>query len=402
LTCANVQNCGNYLGATYGTPDIRRLHNGSWAVLFGNGLNSSAGSAGMYVMLVDSTGKVSGFRYLDTGAGISGGLRNGIAYVTPVDLDGDHVVDYAYAGDVLGNVWRFDLTSQDPNSWSVSKLFSTGGKPITSRVAVGSLPISAANGSAPRVVVAFGTGQRFEQTQSSAATYATGQQYLYGIWDWNMSAWNGMAGTGSKYASLSAPQTVTASTLTTQSILDSFTDSSGTQYRTVSTNAVCWAGSKVCGTTTSSNTQFGWVLPLPSGQNEQVIYNPTIAYGMVVVNTIIPPSDATTQALTCNATPPTGFSMAVSMGSGGAGTASFFASAANTFTTYNNHFVSGVGLSAAGTSSFVTTSTGAAYMLASSSGGGGGGAGTPTPPIQVNPFASGIAVGSRLNWTKLR
>jgi len=396
LSCANVKNCGNYLGATYGTPVIRRLHNGSWAVLFGNGLNSSAGSAGMYMMMVDpKTGQISSTQYLDTGAGISNGLRNGIAYVTPVDLDGDHIVDYVYAGDVLGNVWRFDLTSQNSNNWSVSKIFSTGGLPITSRVAVGALPISSTTGSAQRLMVAFGTGQRFEQTQSSAATYSSAsQQYLYGIWDWNMSGWNSVASSGAKYASLSGPQSVALANLQQQTVLEQFTAASGTQYRTVSTNPVCWQGSTVCGKAASSNTQYGWYLQLPTGQNEQVIYNPTLAYGMFVVNTVIPPSSAA-QTLSCDAVPPAGFSMAVAMATGGAGKASFFPTSANTFAPYNDHFVSGVGLSATGSSSFVTTKSGSAWMLNNTQGGTG-------VATQINPFASGSAVGSRLNWTKLR
>jgi len=393
LSCANVKNCGNYLGATYGTPVIRRLHNGSWAVLFGNGLNSSAGSAGMYMMMVDpKTGQISSTQYLDTGAGIYGGLRNGIAYVTPVDLDGDHIVDFVYAGDVLGNVWRFDLTSQNPNSWSVSKIFSTGGLPITSRVAVGALPISATTGSAQRLMVAFGTGQRFEQTQSSAASYASGQQYLYGVWDWNMSGWNAVAGSGAKFASLTGPQTNT--NLQQQTILDTFTAASGTRYRTVSTNPVCWQGSTVCGNAASANTQYGWYLKLDLSQNEQVVYNPTLAYGMFVVNTVIPPASAA-QTLSCDAAPPSGFTMSVAMATGGAGKASFFATSADTFAPYNDHFVSGIGLSATGSSSFVTTKAGNAWMLNNTQGGTG-------VATQINPFASGSAVGSRLNWSKLR
>jgi len=391
LSCANVKNCGNYLGATYGTPVIRRLHNGSWAVMFGNGLNSSAGSAGMYMMMVDpKTGQISSTQYLDTGAGISGVLRNGIAYVTPVDLDGDHIVDYVYAGDVLGNVWRFDLTSQNPNNWSVSKLFSTGGLPITSRVAVGALPISATNGSAQRLMVAFGTGQRFEQTQANAAAYVSGQQRLYGIWDWNMSGWNAVASSGAKYASLSGPQSVALANLQQQTILEEYMAASGTFYRTVSTNPVCWQGSSVC---KASNTQYGWYLNL-TGKDEQVVYNPTIAYGMFVVNTVIPPSSAAAQTLSCDAPAAKGFTMSVTMAAGGAGKASFFATSNDVFAPHNGNLVSGVGLSATGSSSFVTVG-GNAWMVNNTQGGTG-------VATQINPFASGSAVGSRLNWTKLR
>ena len=44
LACTNVANCGNNLGKTYGTPQMRRLHDGNWAVIFGNGFGSTSTS----------------------------------------------------------------------------------------------------------------------------------------------------------------------------------------------------------------------------------------------------------------------------------------------------------------------------------------------------------------------
>ncbi|WP_205704036.1 PilC/PilY family type IV pilus protein, partial [Escherichia coli] len=129
------------------------------------------------------------FYYLDTGYGpskdpLKANNKNGIAYVTPADLDGDHITDYVYAGDAFGNVWRFDLTSQNPASWSVSSapMFSTpAGQPITSKVAVAAIPGSGTG--APRVLVSFGTGQAFPVTQTSAAAYSSNTaQSLYGVW----------------------------------------------------------------------------------------------------------------------------------------------------------------------------------------------------------------------------
>ena len=34
-----------------------------------------------------------------------------------VDVDGDRVVDYAYVGDLFGNMWKFDLRSTNPAEW---------------------------------------------------------------------------------------------------------------------------------------------------------------------------------------------------------------------------------------------------------------------------------------------
>jgi len=123
ITCANAPSCGQSLGNTFGTPQIRRLHNGNWAVIFGNGFGSTTGDAGIYIMSIDASSGARTFYYLSTGT--SG--ANGIAYVTPFDMDGDHITDYVYAGDLYGNLWRFDLTSNHAGSWGVlgSPLFTT-------------------------------------------------------------------------------------------------------------------------------------------------------------------------------------------------------------------------------------------------------------------------------------
>ena len=104
ITCVNVASCGNNLGNTYGTPIIRRLHNGTWAAIFGNGYGSTSGDAGIYVMTVSQTSGAKTFYYLSTGT--AGG--NGIAYVTSADLDGDRITDYVYAGDLKGLALRSD------------------------------------------------------------------------------------------------------------------------------------------------------------------------------------------------------------------------------------------------------------------------------------------------------
>ncbi|MBU9578584.1 pilus assembly protein PilY [Ralstonia mannitolilytica] len=395
ISCTNVANCGDYLGNTYGTPVIRRLHNGNWAVLFGNGLNSKNGTAGMFIMLVDSKGQVT-FRYLDTGYGPAKAgttSKNGIAFVTPADLDGDHISDYVYAGDVYGNVWRFDLTSQDPNSWSVSTtpLFTTSaGQPITSKVIVASVPGSGLGGPA-RLIVSFGTGQAFPATLTSPATYATANQALYGIWDWNMDGWNAIAPSTAKYASLASSAgpsggIVASKDLRQQTSTDAGTSTSGLAQRTVTSSKVCWKGSTDCA---GSNSDFGWTLPLPTGQNEQVVYSPSLQYGVVNVNTLIP---AVQQVLSCNTTAASGFSYGISVANGGATANPYFYDKDGSFLTSGGQGVSAVGMSGTGTSTFVSLN-GKVYAVMQ------GSDGTPRF-IQINPSAT--AIGSRLNWLRLR
>jgi type IV pilus assembly protein PilY1 len=317
-SCINVPGaCNANLGLAWGTPLIRRLHDGNWAVLFGNGLNSANGGAGLFILHVDSATGNRTLRYLDTGYGISrdplkAGNRNGIVQVSSSDLDADHVTDHVYAGDAFGNLWRFDLTSADPSKCSVGSapLFSTpAGQPITTQAHAVFVPSPATGGR--KVVVTFGTGQKLPQTVSDAESYASGSQAIYGIWDWDMSAWNAKSATV-KFDALAAPQAITTAKLQGQKVTSTVAgDGDITGYRSVSRNVVCWYDSTTCKT---GNTKYGWMLPLPTS-GEQVVFNPSIQLGMFWVNTLVP---ATQQILTCSSTPPSGYTMFIDYASGGA------------------------------------------------------------------------------------
>lgn len=391
LSCngdATLSMCKDSLGSVYGTPIIRRLHDGNWAVIFGNGFNSTSGKAGIFIMSVDKTSGVKSFRFLEAAGPTKTALgvitaRNGISQVTSADLDGDHVTDYVYAGDVLGNVWRFDLTSDKPTAWAASStaVFSTGGLPITTSLTVTS---ALASSTAPRVLVSFGTGQIFPQTQTAAATPASGTQSLFGIWDWDMSGWN--AKKSIQYVSLSGTQTVNAAALTQQVATDvSYTNGDISGVRTVTQNPICWKGSTACKT---GNTKFGWQLPLP-GTKEQIIYNPVIADGLLLVNTTLP---SVTQVLTCDAQPASGFTMAIAPDTGGAPRSSYFSDATNKYVATSGLVVSGIGLSGVGTPSIVSTN-GKKYLATQTVSGAGS-------VKQVNPGANGN--GGRLTWIKWR
>ena len=414
LTCANVSNCGNNLGLTYGDPQIRRFHDGDWGAVFGNGLNSATGDAGIYVMLVDPTTGGQTFYYLSTG---SAGTGDGITYVTAADLDGDHIVDYVYAGDAKGNVWRFDLTSSDPSQWTASPVpvFTTaGGQPITSRVIVALVTA----GGARRVMLEFGTGRQIPFSVTSAATYSNTQQALYGVWDWNMGSWNSKS--AAKYASLPTATGIAAptSTITGTGSLEqqtitatydaslagsatSSTPSSAYYYRTVSANTICWADTSGC-------NQYGWYLNLSAGYAnptdpnglqsantnypyvyEQVIFNPVLEAGAFIVNTTIPP---TSSLATCAATSAAGWTMAIDPATGGAFPNSFFGDANHNFLNVNNQAISAIALSGTGSPSFVTQGT-MTYMVTQTVSGTGA-------ITAVNP--QGGIKGTRLTWIEKR
>jgi len=187
------------LGYTFAQPSIVRLHNGDWAAIFGNGYNnteadghpSTTGDAVLYIVDIE-TGAI--IRKLDTGYGTaddptSAGRPNGMSSPAPVDVDGDGVVDYVFAGDIFGNLWKFDLTDGDPTNWasavtsgsSPAPMFtaeSSGGdpQPITVRPQVGRQPAGKDG-----LMVYFGTGKYI----GSGDNVQTGQttQSFYAVWD---------------------------------------------------------------------------------------------------------------------------------------------------------------------------------------------------------------------------
>ncbi|EMS4421656.1 pilus assembly/adherence protein PilC, partial [Neisseria gonorrhoeae] len=89
---------------------------------------------------------------------------------TLVDKDLDGTVDIAYAGDRGGNMYRFDLSGDNPSKWTVRTIFE-GQRPITSAPAVSRL--------ADKRVVIFGTGSDLSEED----VLNTDEQYIYGIFD---------------------------------------------------------------------------------------------------------------------------------------------------------------------------------------------------------------------------
>jgi len=371
LLCANTTTCGTHLGNTYGTPVIRRLHDGKWAVIFGNGFGSTSGDAGIFIMLVDPTaGTISTANtyYLTTGAG-SAASPNGIAFVTPVDIDTDHIVDYVYAGDLQGNVWRFDLTSTSESSWTVTKntagtptpLFTTpAGQPITTRLLVALQPQGTGYS---RLMVEFGTGQKFPITNTTGIAYCgteattmsscSGTQYLYGIWDWNMASWNALGST--QLASIAGPNPIISQGTGANLVTQTLTYNSTTQFLDGSSNPICWAGSTTC-SGSGTNVDFGWEIALP-GTNEQVVFSPVLYQNSFVVNTTIPANNSPTS---CLVSTDGGNTIAVSVASGGV-VPGFFKNTTDTNATGSQTYGTGTPfMLQAGGQSFLLTQTNAA------------------------------------------
>lgn len=95
------------LGLTFGNPIIGKLADQTWVVAFTSGYNNADGVGRLYV--VDANTGVLKFT-ISTGVG-SSTSPSGLARISAWVDDGldDNTIQRIYGGDVLGNLWRFDV-----------------------------------------------------------------------------------------------------------------------------------------------------------------------------------------------------------------------------------------------------------------------------------------------------
>ena len=266
------------LGFTYSQPAIVRMHNGHWVVVFGNGYNSTNGKAVLFIRdLEDGT-----VTKIDTGVGVStsadGTTPNGLATVAPVDVNGDTIVDYIYAGDLQGNMWKFDVTGNTAGSWGVA--YNSGATKLPLFTACVASPCTLLNRQqittrpdvAPKSgggqIVLFGTGKYLESVD---ITRISPTNTFYGIYDNN-----------TPNASFVAP---VKSSLLQQQVLQELTVS-GSSFRTTSNNAL--------------TNQPGWYInlptvappgTLPATGREMQVTDSVLRSGRILFATLIPASD---------------------------------------------------------------------------------------------------------------
>lgn len=179
ITAQPGRNPANLQEAT----QITRMNNGRWAVVMGNGYNSTNQRPVLLVQYLDGDKALKRIQATTATTGSGNAMDNGLASPALVDLNGDGKTDVVYAGDNLGNLWKFDLTSANANDWKVAfgdnkPLFTTLGpvalgntrnqvQPITAppivrandRLMTVGTGASATTVSVGGMMVAFGTGR---------------------------------------------------------------------------------------------------------------------------------------------------------------------------------------------------------------------------------------------------
>ncbi|MBF0257946.1 MAG: PQQ-binding-like beta-propeller repeat protein [Desulfamplus sp.] len=258
-----------------------------WVVIYGNGYNSTNESAVLFV-LDAVTGTL--LKKIDTGFNPS----NGLSTPAPVDVDGNYIVDYVYAGDLQGNMWKFDLTSNNVANWEVSYSTASIPKPLFRAMdgvatpnyqPITSKPDIMFHCSKPGYLVAFGTGKYLGSSDLSN----TKTQTLYGIWDYGDDADN------SEY--LGSFQRLSTQKLSNQpntvELLEQTVIYQGVinnkSLRVTSTNIPQWdtVADATVGQNPDPSKDVGWYIDLPTPK-ERIIHDLMIRGGKVIATSIIP------------------------------------------------------------------------------------------------------------------
>ena len=221
---------------------------GDWVAVFGNGPYSTSGQAYLYVVNLKNGNIIQKIATDST-------VGNGLMGVTLVK-DSSQIIIGAYAGDLKGRIWYFDLSSQiSASNWGSRKVFTTqNNRPITQAPTLYPHP----NGGR---MVLFGTGKFYD----TGDTGDTGTDAIYGVWD--------------RSHLTPKPAAVTYSDL----LHRTWTQSG--QYFTVTDATINWS------------TQRGWDLPLTMENGQRSLYTPQLIGTDVVFDTTLTTMNTDTGSL---------------------------------------------------------------------------------------------------------
>jgi type IV pilus assembly protein PilY1 len=251
------------LGLTFGNPIITKRQDGTWVVVFASGYNNVGpgdGNGHLFVLNADTGAlvtQVDTFTAGTTGAGNTT-TPSGLSKINSwVDSELVNQSKRFYGGDLLGNLWRFDIDAQVApfnSALRLAQLTSTDGtpQPVTSKPALAEV---SHNGS--RYPVVFVATGKYMGTTDLADNRV---QSIYAIKDPLVDAAYGVLRSNSNFVA----QTITAS---------------GTG-RTSTNSAVDWL------------TKAGWRADLPAG--ERVSVNPQLALETMFVGSNLPSNDSCT------------------------------------------------------------------------------------------------------------
>lgn len=164
------------LGLSFGNPVIAKRADGAWVVAFASGYNNvGPGDGGGYLTVLDAANGQR-LQKIATGAG-SADAPSGLARISAwVDSPADNTASRIYGGDLLGNVWRFDIDRGSAVRLAqLGQLAGAGTQPVTTRPELAVVR----RGSVQYPVVIIGTGSYLGASDLASV----GQQSIYALKD---------------------------------------------------------------------------------------------------------------------------------------------------------------------------------------------------------------------------
>lgn len=250
---------------------IAMMNNGKSAVLFGNGVMSTNGKAVLYILFAEgpSSGSWAG-RFVKLTVDATG-PNNGLSTPSWVDEDNDGIADLIYAGDMKGNLWKFDVRDKDPTKWKVDY----AGEPLFQALD-GSTPLAITSAPEYRfhplggVMLSFATGKSIN---TGDFPNSTGTHAIFGIWDKPV------------FSTMTPSDQATNLPIVNSQLKGRAFNNVGTSTtdRYVTGDAIDWS------------TTYGWVLPF-NVFSEMSISNAANAANQVIIISISPPPSKASSA----------------------------------------------------------------------------------------------------------
>lgn len=254
-TCSDSTLCTNSdtdLGYSYGNPVItKRPSDGKWVVLVSSGHNNVSPGTGKAFLFVLDAADGSILTKIDTNFGSTSDPA-GLSMISgwSNNPNTDNKALRVYGGDLYGNLWRFDLTTNSVIKLAELKDGSSNTQPVTTRPELGICGTSTE-------MVFVGTGRYLGLNDA----LDTSQQSFYALKDSTV-AW------GNPRATLIVEQVLTAASTTA---------------RTITTNPV------------DLSIETGWFMdfnPANDSPGERVTVDPQLVLGTMLIATNVPKQDA--------------------------------------------------------------------------------------------------------------
>jgi type IV pilus assembly protein PilY1 len=306
----------NDMGYVYSEPLIRLMDNNKWAMIFSSGYNATendgrvntsgtAGRGAIFIVYLEGPGAdgvwEEGTDYVKLLSGEGTAFDpNGFGGVATIDNGADGKVNYIYAGDLFGNLWRFNVSGAASGWINASKRFKlfAATSAAGQKQSITAAPQIVAGPANQGVLITFGTGRLLERRDVNPGTYV--QNSMYGLWD-KPTVLDGLTLSSTLITKSNLMQQVmlatennAAANAATADLKFSLLSAYVPNYSSANRTNTIFGTTNPDATAPTANTapQLGWMFEQPGIEGERTIYQPQLAGSLAVFVNILPSADA--------------------------------------------------------------------------------------------------------------